>query len=304
MAHPSADGLLLLDKPPGYTSAKALARAKRFLGAAKAGHTGTLDPFATGLLPLAFGEATKFSRFLLDSSKTYRATVRLGVETSTGDPEGEVIRKSGVPDLSAQIKDVLRSFEGVQLQRPPMHSAVRQGGIRLYELARQGVEVERPLREVNIERIELLAYSGDLLEISVKCSKGTYVRTLAEDIGRRLGCGATLLELRRTAIGSLRIEGAVTLEDLEMEGPECARARLLSPDVLVDCLPRIDLSEAATLALLQGKVMPVPSAGPAGEHRAYGPEGRFLGVARVEAGALLAVRLMALSPTSQAPDFP
>lgn len=297
-----ADGLLLLDKPAGYTSAKALARAKRFLAASKAGHTGTLDPFATGLLPLAFGEATKFTRFLLDSSKTYRALARLGVETSTGDPEGEIIRRTAVGDFSQNIGDVLASFEGIQHQRPPMHSAVRQGGVRLYELARQGIEVERPARQVTVERIELLSYAGDLLEISVKCSKGTYIRSLAEDVGRRLGCGATLLELRRTAIGSLRIEHCASLDDLENEGPEQARKRLLSPEILADCLPRLDLSDTDALALLQGKVVPVQGAG--GEHRVYGAKGRFLGIARVERDALHAVRLMALSPSAQAPDFP
>ena len=302
MAYAPADGLLLLDKPAGYTSAKALARAKRFLAASKAGHTGTLDPFATGLLPLAFGEATKFTRFLLDASKTYRAVARLGVETSTGDPEGEIIRQAAVGDFSRNIGDVIASFEGVQQQRPPMHSAVRQGGVRLYELARQGIEVERPAREVTIERIELLSYGADLLEISVKCSKGTYIRLLAEDIGRRLGCGATLVELQRTAIGSLRIEESVRLEDLESEGPERARKRLLSPEILADCLPRLDLSEADALALLQGKV--VRANGSAGEHRVYGTGGRFLGIARVEGDTLHAVRLMALGPRTQAPDFP
>jgi tRNA pseudouridine55 synthase len=211
MALAPADGLLLLDKPAGYTSAKALARAKRFLAAPKAGHTGTLDPFATGLLPLAFGEATKFTRFLLDSSKTYLAVAQLGVQTSTGDPEGEVIHRSHAGDYSAEIGDVLASFEGVQLQRPPMHSAIRQGGVRLYELARQGIEVDRPPREITIDQVKLVSYSGDLLEISVNCSKGTYIRSLAEDIGHRLGCGATLVSLRRTAIGSLGIEAAVTL---------------------------------------------------------------------------------------------
>jgi tRNA pseudouridine55 synthase len=226
------------------------------------------------------------------------------METSTGDPEGEVIRRTDVGDLSARMGDVLAGFIGTQLQQPPMHSALRQGGVRLYELARQGLEVERPSREVTIERIELLAYSGDLLEISVKCSKGTYIRTLAEDIGRRLGCGATLVELRRTAIGPLRIEDAVSLEALEAEGPVPARKRLLPPDVLTECLPRLDLPEAIALALLQGKVTTQPAGAPTGECRAYDQNGSFLGVARVEGGALHAVRLMAVTLKPQAPDFP
>ena len=303
MALSPADGLLLLDKPAGYTSAKALARAKRFLAAPKAGHTGTLDPFATGLLPLAFGEATKFTRFLLDSSKTYLAVARLGLRTSTGDPEGEVVSRLPAGDYSAEIGEVLASFEGVQWQQPPMHSAIRQGGVRLYELARQGIEVERPPREVTIDQVKLVSYSADLLEISVKCSKGTYIRSLAEDIGHRLGCGATLVKLRRTAIGPLAIDAAVSLEELEREGPDQARARLLPPEILAECLPRVDLSQADACALLQGKVIAIRGHAD-GELRAYAPGGRFLGVAQVAKDALHAVRLMASSSSIQAPDFP
>ncbi len=193
--------MLLLDKPEGASSAVALAQAKRLLGAGKAGHTGTLDPFASGLLPLALGEATKFSRFLLDASKTYEAVLRLGERTATGDTEGEVVERRPVSATPGQVEEVLAAFLGAQTQVPPMHSAIRHQGQRLYELARKGVEVERAPRAITIFSIDLLRKEGDLLEISVKCSKGTYIRVLAEDIGERLCCGAHLIGLRRTGIG-------------------------------------------------------------------------------------------------------
>jgi tRNA pseudouridine55 synthase len=212
------DGILLLDKPAGYSSTQALGRAKRLLGARKAGHTGTLDPFATGLLPLAFGEATKFSRFLSDSIKSYEATLHLGMVSTTGDTEGTVSRREMVALRSGQITDVLATFVGVQDQIPPMHSAVHVDGRRLYELAREGIEVVRKPRRVEIQGIRQLSLEGDLLVVSVTCSKGTYIRTLAADIGEALGCGAYLTALRRTAVGTFRLPASVSLEQLESAG--------------------------------------------------------------------------------------
>src|SRR6478609_6072278 len=200
---PGPCGVLLLDKPAGYSSTQAMARAKRMLAASKAGHTGTLDPFATGLLPIAFGEATKFSRFLIDAPKAYLATLVLGEETPTGDIEGEVVARAEPETDPARIDRALETFRGRQEQRPPMHSAVRVNGRRLYDYARAGEEVERPL-----------------LTIAVRCSKGTYIRTLAMDIGRALGCGAHLRALRRTATGPFVLEQAVSLAQLEEDGVE------------------------------------------------------------------------------------
>src|SRR6185369_8694762 len=188
----SPDGVLLLDKPAGITSTRALAVAKRALGAAKAGHTGTLDPFATGLLPLAFGEATKFSRFLIDAPKAYEATLVLGEETESGDPETPVVRRSAERPAEARIAEVLRAFEGPQDQTPPMHSALHVGGRRLYEYARLGMEVPRAPRRIEIFALTRLRSDPRSLTLAVRCSKGTYVRVLAADIGRALGCGAYL----------------------------------------------------------------------------------------------------------------
>src|SRR5574343_735181 len=197
------DGVLLLDKPLGMTSNDALQKARRLFSAAKGGHTGTLDPLATGLLPLCFGEATKFSADLLDADKTYEAVLKLGVTTDSGDAEGSVVATAEVNVDATQIADVLRQFTGDIQQIPPMHSALKRDGRPLYELARQGIEVEREARAVTIHRIDLLAFAGDRLQIRVACSKGTYIRVLAADIGQALGCGAHLAGLRRSGVGGL-----------------------------------------------------------------------------------------------------
>ena len=298
--HP--DGVLLLDKPAGFSSTQALARAKRLLGARKAGHTGTLDPFATGLLPLAFGEATKFSRFLIDASKGYVATLRLGAETTTGDPEGEVVRQRPVSVDTAKIDAVLASFMGVQDQTPPMHSAVRVGGKRLYQLAREGREIERAARRVEIAALRRERLAGEELVISVTCSKGTYVRTLAQDIGEALGCGAYLTGLRRTAVGAFGLEQAVILERLEALGVEAARALLLPVDVLVAELPRRECPEDEALRFTQGQAVACGDGQPGDDIALYGPAGRFLGVGRCEAsGRAIPLRLMATGTNAKAP---
>ena len=293
MAAAGPDGVLLVDKPAGVTSTRVLGMSKRALGSLKAGHTGTLDPFATGLLPLVFGEATKFSRFLIDSDKTYLATLRLGATSSTGDTEGVVSPGGPVPTSLSEIAAVSREMVGVSMQIPPMHSAVRVQGRRLYDLARQGVEVEREARTIRVDFFEIVDFSGEKLVISLKCSKGTYVRTLAESLGERLGCGAYLTDLRRTETGGFRIEDAATPEALMEMGMESARARLLPVEVLVRMLPRTDLAGPEAWAIRNGQELPAAEGWEQGERALFGPGGAFLGVGKVEGGRLAAARLMA-----------
>jgi tRNA pseudouridine55 synthase len=296
-------GVLLLDKPPGFSSTQALARAKRLLAASKAGHTGTLDPFATGLLPLAFGEATKFSRFLIDSRKAYEATLRLGVTSTTGDPEGELAQGGDPAACVGRIDEVLRAFVGVQEQTPPMHSAVHVNGKRLYEYARAGEEVARAARRIEIEALEKLSIEGPELRIAVTCSKGTYVRTLAMDIGQALGCGAYLTGLRRTAAGPFHLRDAVTLEELG-QGVQWAREQLLPPPVLVEGLPRTQASAEDAWRFTQGQVVALAQAEAGSEWALFAPGGRFLGVGRAEAaGRLSPLRLMSTGAGVKSPDF-
>lgn len=240
------DGVLLLDKPLGLTSNDALQKARRLFSAAKGGHTGTLDPLATGLLPLCFGEATKFSADLLDADKTYETTLKLGVTTDTGDAEGQVTGTFTVDVPESAILPVLQRYTGDILQVPPMHSALKRDGRPLYELARQGVEVERAPRPVTIHAIDCLGFSGDTLTLRVRCSKGTYIRVLGEDIGRALGCGAHLIALCRTQVGDLDLDGAVTLQTL-IDTEEADRLPYLRPvDALLKTLPlhRVEGEEA------------------------------------------------------------
>lgn len=304
MAAAAPDGVLLLDKPPGFSSTQALSRCKRLLSARKAGHTGTLDPFATGLLPLVFGEATKFSRFLIDANKSYRATLQLGVETSTGDPEGTVTNQREVSVNSTLIDEVLAHLVGFQDQIPPMHSAVHVGGKRLYELARLGLEVDRPARRIEIQDLRQESLEGTRLVISVTCSKGTYVRTLAIEIGAALGCGAYLTGLRRTAVGRFALERAVDLAELERLGVEGARNRLLPVEVLVAGLPRRDSAADDALRFTQGQVVDCPGVPGGAVVALYGPGGHFLGVGRAEIdGRLSPVRLLATGGAANPPDF-
>lgn len=303
MADSRPDGVLLLDKPAGFSSTQALGRSKRLLAARKAGHTGTLDPFATGLLPLVFGEATKFSRFLIDATKSYRATLRLGAETTTGDTEGAVSAERPVDVDAGMIDEVLRRLAGFSDQVPPMHSAVRVAGKRLYQLAREGIEIERAARRIEISALRREAFEERTLVISVTCSKGTYVRTLAMDIGRALGCGAYLVGLRRTAVGPFTLEEAATLEELERLGVEGARSRLLPLEVLVAGLPRVEGSAEDALRFTQGQVLEREGFLPGTEAAVFGPDGRFLGVGRCEApGCLAPLRLLATGE-AKLPDF-
>ena len=285
-------GVLLLDKPLGWTSNDALQKAKWLLRADKAGHTGTLDPLATGLLPLCFGAATKFSQVSLDADKAYRATLHLGQRTSTGDREGEVIAERPVQVDRAGIQAVLSAFTGVLSQLPPMHSAVKKDGKALYQYARAGIKIERTPRTVTIHAIDLIAWQDLSLVIDVRCSKGTYIRTLAEDIGEALGCGAHLSGLRRTGSGPLALQAAVALADLEaMDEP--ARLALLQPvDALLADWPALALDQAEAGRFLTGLRRRV-SLADAPALRVYGPEpGAFLGSAHVTAGELIADRLL------------
>jgi tRNA pseudouridine55 synthase len=284
------DGVLLLDKPVGLSSNQALQQAKHLYQAAKAGHTGSLDPFATGLLPVCFGEATKFSHFLLDADKTYRATMRLGATTTTGDTEGEILTTAEVAVTREEMETVLRGFRGEILQVPPMYSALKHEGKALYEYARAGVEIERPARAVTIHDIELLDLSETSAEIKVTCSKGTYIRTLAEDIGKALGCGAYLTQLRRFATGNFDLSSAVTLEVIESMAVEERDAILLAPDCLVTDLPAVQLDDDSAYYLCQGQSIWQAGKLQAGGVRLYGKDQRFLGLGEVTPDGKIAPR--------------
>ena len=270
------DGVLLLDKPLGLTSNDALQKVRRLFSAAKGGHTGTLDPLASGLLPLCFGEATKFSADLLDADKTYEAVIQLGVTTDSGDAEGKVTKTAAV---NVEIDDILRvlsQFTGAIRQIPPMHSALKRNGRPLYELARQGIEVEREPRMVIIHAIDCLGFGGESLTLRVACSKGTYIRVLAADIGDALGCGAHLAGLRRTRVGDLDLGAAVTLAHLASLD-EAGRAGCLQPvDTLLRTLPAAILEGEAAERFRHGNPVELP-AGLSGKIRVY-VDRRLIGV--------------------------
>ena len=292
-------GVLLLDKDAGASSNTALQRAKRLYRAEKAGHTGTLDPLASGLLPICFGAATKFAQASLDADKRYLATLRLGVTTTTGDLEGEVVRTVADPAVDrAALQAACDRFVGAIEQVPPMHSALKRDGKPLYEYARAGIELERAPRRVRIDGLRVVDGSGDLWTVDVSCSKGTYVRTLGEDIGAALGCGAHLDSLRRTGSGALDLAAAARFADLDDLDSTDLDARLLPPDVLVAGLPRVVLSNDDAGRFLAGVRRRLPLAdSPA--VRVYGPEaGAFLGTGHVTGGELIAIRL--LSPAEVA----
>ena len=278
----AVDGVVLLDKPPGITSHAAVQVVRRLFRAAKGGHTGTLDPLATGLLPVCLGEATKFSHLLLESDKAYLATIRFGVTTTTGDMEGEIVERSPVNISWHDAGRALERFVGEIQQIPPMYSAIKQGGQPLYKLARAGREVQRVPRRIVIRNLDLVDFAGDLLTIRVRCSKGTYVRVLAEDIGRELGCGGCLSALRREAVGGFALSsGAVTLEQLGQLTAAERDASLLPADTLVAFLPRVDLDATGTRRLTLGQPVETSRAGASGLARVYGPGPEFLGVAEI-----------------------
>ena len=287
------NAVLLLDKPRGISSNAALQCAKRLLRAAKAGHGGTLDPLASGLLPVLFGEATKFADDLLGADKEYLASVQLGVVTATGDLEGEVLDRRLVALDTARIESAVARLRGSIDQVPPMYSALKQGGRPLYVLARQGRTVERAARRVTIHALDVLGRSGDVLELRVRCSKGTYIRSLAEDLGRALGSGACIAALRRTAIAGFTVEQAVTLDALEGTQEGARHARLLPPDSLLQGLPRVDLPGEMAVRFGYGQLVR-PDAAARGRCRVYGAGEALLGVGMMEAGGeLRPLRLIA-----------
>lgn len=287
------NGILLLDKPLGFSSNQALQRVKWLLQAAKAGHTGTLDPLATGLLPLCFGEATKFAHYLTDADKTYHATIKLGVTTTTGDAEGAVLNTLPVNVTSNQFDEACRKFVGVISQVPPMYSALKHEGKALYEYAREGVEIERKVRTVTIHAIEVLSFAGDVAEIKVTCTKGTYIRTLAEDIGANLGCGAHLIGLRRTATASYGIAEAITLEAFEALSSDERLAMLAPPETAVDYLPSVILDADSAFYLMQGQAVWRSGDIPAGLLRLYDEQHVFLGLGEQQSdGKIAPKRLM------------
>jgi tRNA pseudouridine55 synthase len=270
------DGVLLLDKPTGLSSNDALQKVRRLFSAAKGGHTGTLDPMATGLLPLCFGEATKFSADLLGADKTYEAVLKLGVTTDTCDAEGVITSTATVHVAESDISKVLPQFTGPIQQVPPMHSALKLNGRPLYELARKGIEVERKARAVHIYQIDTLDFAGDLLTLRVACSKGTYIRVLAADIGAALGCGAHLVALRRTVVGELDLANAVTLAELEAMSEEARSSRLQSVDALLHTLPVLNVEGAEAERFSHGNPVALP-AGLDGKIRVYA-DGRLIGI--------------------------
>ncbi|OJA47826.1 tRNA pseudouridine(55) synthase TruB [Burkholderia ubonensis] len=290
------DGVLLLDKPVGLSSNDALIRAKRLYLAKKAGHTGTLDPLASGLLPLCFGEATKFSQDLLEADKTYEATMRLGVRTATGDAEGEVLDTRPVECDRAAVQAALERFTGEIVQVPPMYSALKRDGKPLYEYARAGQTVEREGRNVTIHRLELLACDLPDVTFRVTCSKGTYVRTLAEDLGEALGCGAHLTMLRRTGVGALTLDHAVTLDALS-DADAAARDAWLQPvDALLSTFPMVRLDDACAKRFLHGQRLKLSEIAridaSEGERVRVYDATRLLGVARAANGVLAPERLV------------
>lgn len=279
------NGILLLDKPVGITSNSALQKVKRLFDARKAGHTGNLDPLASGLLPICLGEATKLSAFLLDADKVYEGTCKLGVRTASADAEGEVIETRPVGNIEeARVREVLESFLGDIEQIPPMHSAIKIDGQPLYKLAHQGIEIERKPRRVTIHDLMLERCEGDELDIRVHCSKGTYIRTLAEDIGEALGCGAHLSRLRRTAVGPFHEQPMVTLEQLEVlvsEGVSALDAKLLPMEEALAKWPSLQLTETTTYYIRQGQPVVVPQAPTSGWVRLFAEGDGFIGVGHI-----------------------
>jgi tRNA pseudouridine55 synthase len=279
---------LLLDKRLGVSSNRALQEVRRLFNANKAGHTGSLDPMASGLLPLCFGEATKVSALMLDDDKRYQVVVKLGIMTDTGDAEGKVISEKPVPELSKdEIEACLQHFTGEIDQVPPMYSALKHNGKKLYELAREGITIERKARRITLFELNLLGMTADTLTLDVSCSKGTYIRSLAEDIGHQLGCGGTVIELRRTQAGIFKIEDALTLEQLQAMNIEALMSQLIAVDKPLHHLPSVTLSESQTALIKHGQSLQLDQhESILGRVRMYG-EHVFLGLGEIQLGGRL-----------------
>lgn len=290
----AVDGIILLDKPKGFSSNAALQKVRWLLNAEKAGHTGSLDPLATGVLPLCFGEATKFSQYLLDADKGYETLMQLGVTTTTADAEGEVLERRPVTVGRADIEALLPRFRGEISQIPPMYSALKRDGQPLYKLARAGEVVEREPRSVTIARLELLSCEAEQARLAVDCTKGTYIRTLVEDIGQLLGCGAHVAELRRTKAGPFDLSRTVTLEELERVhaegGHEAVDQFLLPSDSGLQHWPLLQFSEHSSFYWLQGQPVRAPEAPKFGMVRVQDHNGRFIGIGEVSEDGRIAPR--------------
>lgn len=288
------DGVVLLDKSQGLGSNSALQHVRRMFNAEKAGHTGTLDPMATGLLPLCFGEATKFSSQLLDADKHYQATVRLGIATDSGDAEGKVLLERPVISSPSAIEQALAEFRGEIEQIPPMYSALKRDGKPLYEYARAGIELVREARRVTVYHLQASDFTDDTFVMDVKCSKGTYVRSLAMDIGERLGCGAHLTSLRRIGIGRFTIDEAVTMDELSALDIPLIDRHLHPVDYLLQDMSVLILDAAETVRIGHGqRFHPAACAGIDGLVRLYGAEKDFLGLGLISDGLLMPDRLVA-----------
>lgn len=303
----AVDGLLLLNKPSGITSNRALQAVKRLLNAKKAGHTGSLDPAATGMLPLCFGEATKVCAYLLDADKSYRVTARLGSATDTADADGKEVATAPVPELSVDDWDgILQEFRGESMQVPPMYSALKKDGKRLYELARKGETVEREPRPVRIDEIRLLELAGSRLVFRVSCSKGTYVRTLVEDIAARAGTVAHTARLHRESVGAFKAADMLdlaTVEALAEAGPEALRERLLPPDTALGDMPPVVIDAATGERFAGGQAVDVADTGSTGLARVYGAGKRFLGVGELAGNGRLAPRRVFQTPIKNPVDI-
>ena len=281
--------MLLLDIPAGLSSNVALQRVRRLFSWSKAGHTGTLDPLATGLLPICLGEATKFSHALLDADKTYEASIRLGLVSSTGDAEG-ILEARAEPNFTAsRLENVLASFIGATEQVPPMHSALKKHGTPLYKYARAGTTVVREPRKIIIKRLQVIDLTDHTITITVDCGKGTYIRVLAEDIGNALGCGGYVLSLRRTGIRDLTVTDAIDLESLTEMNEASRRGRLLPVDRLVEFLPALHLTSETTRRIINGLGVPNAGSGP-GVFRLYDLAGNFIGIGESTSDGLLAAK--------------
>jgi tRNA pseudouridine55 synthase len=285
------DGVLLFDKPLELSSNTALQKVRRLFRAEKAGHTGTLDPLATGLLPICFGEATKFSNALLNADKTYRALLRLGQTTSTGDAEGEIISERPVEIQQSDVDSALARFRGEIQQLPPMHSALKHQGKPLYEYIRKGETIERELRSVVIHELVLNSFCGNEMDITVRCSKGTYIRTLAEDIGAALGCGAHLAGLRRTAIAHFDLQKAYNWQQLEAMTETERDACMLPLESLMPEMPKLQLDSVQIKRLAQGQRLGLDTGLPDGKVRLHGPQG-FIGTGLLQGRRLAPERLL------------
>lgn len=289
------DGILLLNKPMGLSSNKALQAARNLFKANKAGHTGSLDPLATGVLPVCFGEATKYSGYLLDASKSYRALCQLGQTSTTGDGEGEISEALPVSVSAEQLQQVIQQFMGKIQQTPPMYSAVKHQGERLYHLARQGIEVERKSREIEIYRLEIVSFADNQLEIDVHCSKGTYIRTLAEDIGQQLGCGAYLAALERTGVQPFWGMKSYTLDELRSIADDASQQLdncLLPMESAISDWPAIELTDDLSFYLRQGQPVQVPRSPTSGYVRLLDEAKGFIGAGIILADGRVAPKRM------------